>query len=397
MTRLTKIIIALFLIAALMLMSFGVFFNEQFLLRWSYDGNISPETLREVEQIRIASMIAGIAVLGAWIMMRLNRERVDAWLTKRKNIIQNLLLLAVTLIIIIALSELFLWSILRNNTEGAGFGPGSLNFNEQYVKLNNEGMRDYNFTIEKGEKKRIAVIGDSFTFGAGVKNASEIYSKVLERKLQSEGEWEVYTFAVPGYNAREEYIMLKEKALKYNPDMIIIGFFVNDLANVDEKTKDLSSGVNWRLPLVGYWLRGVSYTYYFLETKFNRLMENIGVKDRWIDSIDIAYRSEINRKHTKEIYKNISIAAGETPIGIVVFPLVTSYYDDYSNYTKFTIAHDFAKEVAEENDWEYLDLLPYYKEYRSEDIIVNPYDAHPNELGHRIAGEAIYSEFFRRE
>jgi lysophospholipase L1-like esterase len=67
-------------------------------------------------------------------------------------------------------------------------------------------------------------------FGHGVK-LRDTYLKILERKLNqmnSSLNYEVINFAVPGYNAAMEVEVFEKKALKYNPDLIIVGFCGND-------------------------------------------------------------------------------------------------------------------------------------------------------------------------
>lgn len=381
---------------ALSFILIGIFFNETYLMKWSYDGNISKETLAEIFKLRALCLLLGSFLICTILVLHKRGRVLEKWINSKKETFKNILLLTITFITLLGMMEIYLWSILKDKTEGAGFGPGSLNFNEKYVSLNNEGMRDFYFKLEKSNATRIVVLGDSFTFGAGVKNVTNIYSKELEYLLRKRGEYEVYTFAVPGYNAWEEYVMFRDKAVKYKPDILIIGFFLNDMENIDESTKKMSGGVNWRLPLIGYWLREVSYTYYFFETKLNKAMETLGLKQKWINSINQVYSSEINRKFTKEIYKNISKLCVEIncTVNLVSFPLITSDLANYSNYSNFFVAHKFAEEVALENNFGYLDLLPAYSKFESQFIVVNEYDSHPNELGHKIAAESIYIGFF---
>jgi hypothetical protein len=58
------------------------------------------------------------------------------------------------------------------------------------------------------------------------------YLSALEERLNRERpevRWEVLNTAVPGYNSVMEVATLREKALRYGPDLVILGFCINDM------------------------------------------------------------------------------------------------------------------------------------------------------------------------
>ena len=94
--------------------------------------------------------------------------------------------------------------------------------------LNSDGFRGINYSLEKPKNTtRIAIIGDSFTFGFGIKNTSDTYPKVLETLLNnnSNQKYEVMNFGMSGANILDIYWILKYKVLKYNPDIVMYGYF----------------------------------------------------------------------------------------------------------------------------------------------------------------------------
>ncbi|NTV23126.1 MAG: hypothetical protein HGA85_01985 [Nanoarchaeota archaeon] len=94
--------------------------------------------------------------------------------------------------------------------------------------LNNEGFRDINWALEKKPGvTRVAVIGDSFTFGYGIDNTHDTYPKQLERELGTG--YEVMNFGLPGANVLDIYWVYRNHVLKYDPDIVIYGFFQNDV------------------------------------------------------------------------------------------------------------------------------------------------------------------------
>lgn len=100
------------------------------------------------------------------------------------------------------------------------------------LKINSEGFRDKEFSLEKQQNtKRIVCIGDSATFGHGIKNIDDILSRQLEKQLNktSKNKFEVYNMGVEGYNTNHHLGVLKHKALKYSPDIVILVFNFGDV------------------------------------------------------------------------------------------------------------------------------------------------------------------------
>ena len=95
--------------------------------------------------------------------------------------------------------------------------------------INSLGFRDREFDIKKSKGQyRILCVGDSFTFGEGVK-AQEAYPQVLEKMLQTRYKnAEVINAGISGYNTVDEYLYIREKLLFLNADLIIIGFFIGN-------------------------------------------------------------------------------------------------------------------------------------------------------------------------
>ena len=104
-----------------------------------------------------------------------------------------------------------------------------------YVRMNSHGFRDKERRYEKKEDTfRILVLGDSFTEALQVP-LERTFPYILEEKLNSEGggkRFEVINLGVSGFGTAQEYLALKYYGLKYNPDLVILEFFIgNDVVN----------------------------------------------------------------------------------------------------------------------------------------------------------------------
>ncbi len=100
------------------------------------------------------------------------------------------------------------------------------------VKTNGCGMRGREVSIRKPEGTvRVAFLGDSFTFGWGVK-IEDAFTSVVERNLNrvedGKQKVEVLNFGVPGYSTFQEVALFKERGLDFSPDVVVVYFVEND-------------------------------------------------------------------------------------------------------------------------------------------------------------------------
>ena len=81
------------------------------------------------------------------------------------------------------------------------------------------------------------------TFGWGVPQ-DQTYAKLLEKKLNAIGipeqpfRFEVINSGVGNYNTSQEIAYFKERGQHYNPDMVIIGFSINDAEVTPRESKN---------------------------------------------------------------------------------------------------------------------------------------------------------------
>lgn len=120
------------------------------------------------------------------------------------------------------------WLAERAQPPKGGYSP--VRGGRSHEPMNSAGYRDVEHPKEKPAGVRRAVfVGDSFTYGAGVL-LDDTYPKRTERALSiSRSEkWESIVMAVPGVGTAEEAKTIEDEAFAYSPDVLVLGYVLND-------------------------------------------------------------------------------------------------------------------------------------------------------------------------
>lgn len=97
------------------------------------------------------------------------------------------------------------------------------------IQINAQGFRGPPATPGKFDGTRIIAIGDSVTFG-NFAPADGNYPYLLGQMLaDTPVRHEVLNFGVGGYDTVQEAALLQEKGLAFKPDIVVLGFCLNDL------------------------------------------------------------------------------------------------------------------------------------------------------------------------
>jgi len=100
-------------------------------------------------------------------------------------------------------------------------------FKLEALNTNSHGLRDKEYSLEKAEGTiRVAVVGDSFTMPSGVSIEDAYHSRVEERlnAEQTGMKYEFINFGVGGYSFAQYLAVLKNKAVHFSPDAVLVGF-----------------------------------------------------------------------------------------------------------------------------------------------------------------------------
>lgn len=103
-------------------------------------------------------------------------------------------------------------------------------FRTHTVSINHFGLRNREIAPGKSiDVRRVILLGDSFTFARAVRS-EEIFSSLLETRLNEYGRTEVINSGVPGYGTAQQLLLMKELAAKgITGDVYVLMFFINDI------------------------------------------------------------------------------------------------------------------------------------------------------------------------
>jgi lysophospholipase L1-like esterase len=76
--------------------------------------------------------------------------------------------------------------------------------------------------------RRIALLGDSVAFGAGVAAGAELPAQLAARLAGAAPPTEVLNLAVPGYDTLDEVAFLEAVGLPLAPDVVVLAYCIND-------------------------------------------------------------------------------------------------------------------------------------------------------------------------
>jgi lysophospholipase L1-like esterase len=230
---------------------------------------------------------------------------------------------------------------------------------------------------------RIVVIGDSVAEGQGVAY-EEVFGRLLERLLNSAPQtdsqhYEVIILARSGYSTSQELIILREEAFRYDPNLIVWSYMLNDPAH---PVFHDANGERGR-----YFYRPRSYVVHLLTVAHTRWRDYLSKREcpsEWHAHLHCAYRGQWVASFA-EIGR--LTAARRVPAVVLIHPVFEQVgFDRYS----LTALHEELGREATRAGLDVIDLLQSYRAYHPGELRQRGDDPwHANEFGHALAAEAI--------
>jgi lysophospholipase L1-like esterase len=268
-------------------------------------------------------------------------------------------------------------------------------FGRSCAECNSLGYREREFEKAKPENTyRIAVIGDSLTYGQGIPD-EERFSNRLESELTgSEMKYQVLNFGAAGADF-VHHINTSKRVLELEPDFILLQWYVNDFEGPNPQGRPSARNLAPTMEL-HLRLHQSSALYYVLNAGWHatqRFMGTVGSYETYMNQHFLDPNSEGSKSALAKLKTVFRLANDRNvPIGMVLFPRLRPYLaDDYP----FDYLHERIISLCKQNDIPYVDLREDFKSYGSDirRLHVNQYDAHPNGLANEIAAKRIMEVF----
>lgn len=198
----------------------------------------TDEAQRELGRARVEFAVVGLALaaLGAFA---LTRRGEDALLGRKW--FARALLASLALALPLHVLERVLAPFVEKPTTiferdvdlGWHLKPGAVDdWGGEPVRINANGMRGPVRPFAKpAGTQRVLFLGDSVAFGFGVADDARTVPARAERELTRElgSPVECINAAVDGYSTWQEHLVLKRTGLRYQPDVVVLCFVLNDV------------------------------------------------------------------------------------------------------------------------------------------------------------------------
>jgi lysophospholipase L1-like esterase len=260
------------------------------------------------------------------------------------------------------------------------------------ARINEQGFRGRAVSIPKpAGVLRVACIGDSHTFGHGV-DEEHTWPRTLERALEHElagVRVEVMNWGVNGYDTEQEVAQLEERIARYEPDLVLLQFFVNDTALRSTAQADEDSlgpaeakpkgAPNWLNRLAQYSRSAESLaTRITRSAQLEALSRTLSAqfedgRPGWVRCRELL--SSTQRKLEKD---GIEFA-------VVLYPLLVEWNGRMLSHDPLQRVDEFCRDTA----IPCFDLEPEFDGRDLDMLRVHPLDFHANGLANDIAGRTV--------
>jgi GDSL-like Lipase/Acylhydrolase family len=258
------------------------------------------------------------------------------------------------------------------------------------IGLNGAGFRGPAFSAAKPHGVyRIAVVGDSFTFGNGIRQQDR-YTDLMQARLP--GRVEVLNFGRSGDNTPEHERQVAELLTTIHPDFILLQWYVNDMEDDDMTGRPVARPL---VPALHDWLNARSALYNVANMKWGETQ----VRQGWVRSY-VAFINDRLENPQGQYAQTDSVflrslldrarKAG-VPVGMVLFPDTAAPIDE--RYP-FGYLHDRVLATCAEYGLTCVDLrndFAQVKDHRR--LWASRLDHHPSAFANEIAAERILSTF----
>lgn len=331
----------------------------------------------EGSNLILAALMALTVLLGGGFvgLVRIQRGRRP---TALALLVGNALLLGCLASVAIAAGEVY-YRFVYDASDDWDLGPVTQRWLRRHYRYNNLGVRDdtdYAPRIGPG-RRRISVLGDSFSNGHGL---SDVGQRFVNRLRRDHREWEVHLVGGDGLDTGA----LAERLARwldagYEIDVVLYAYCLNDVSDLSREWQQAASRVYDARP--GWLVRNsfaINTYHYRLAALFDRDLRD------YFDFVARAYDERWPEQQRRLTALQALVGAHGGQLVVATFPFFErmdspSYRTIHRRLDAFWAAQGVP----------HLDLLPVYLDPPREALVVSRHDAHPSALAHALAAERL--------
>jgi hypothetical protein len=312
------------------------------------------------------------------------------------NWIKNLALLAVTLSLTTVAAEFGLRAFFADIT--------TTHFTSTYwgrrwkatqVRQNHLRFREREFAMQKPPGiYRIAVLGDSFTFGQGISEADRFSNRLEVALNDSDRAFEVLNFGRRGAETVDQIRMLEDTVFSVEPDFILLQWYINDVEGKDKSMRPAARPLIPSEELATILHKG-SVLYFMLDEQWTAMQVDLGWTASYTEYLRARFGDPggLDSRAAASAFSTLIALCRErsVPLGIVLFPHMRGIA--MPTYP-FDFLHERVLAQCAREGVDCLDLRAVMAHAsRRGPLDVNRFDSHPNARANRIAAEEILRRF----
>jgi len=280
-----------------------------------------------------------------------------------------------------------------NATDSFGMSLPSRRWFLMHTKLNSFGCRDKEWTTEEPPGiRRIAFVGDSFTYGWGVEDVADRFTERLQRKFDARdpGRTEVFNVARPGWGTQDQKIPVDNLVTRFDVDEIVLCYVPNDIEKRLPRDETFDP-IRPPEPVLFDPDRSCLLDFLYRRIWVPRVPT---VRD-YHDWLAAGFEDPVTwDQHQRDLGELAEICRDhDRTFRVVLLPFLRT---GGTNFDAKKI-HNRLKTFFSSLGVSVADLLPVVQGHDAAKLVVNAGDAHPNATAHALFAEAIWQAFYASE
>jgi len=259
-----------------------------------------------------------------------------------------------------------------------------------HTRLNSLGFRDDEWSPDKPMGvRRIAFVGDSFTYGWGIEKPEDRFSDIITARLNSRGPGGVegMNVAKPGWGTQDQIEPIGRMIRDFHVDEVVLCYVPNDIELLLPRSEAFNP-ISPPQPVYFDSIRSSLLDFLYRRVYVPRLPTVRHYHDWLADGFadDAIWRE--HQRHLGAIIQSCKDA--QATLRVVLLPFVVTSGETLD----MAALHSKLRRYFESNGIAVVDLEPAIRGRPPAELVVNGGDPHPNKLAHRLFADAIWDAFY---